>query len=93
MQKIPRKIILSEKLTVTDRLKRIDIHIKDGESITLNDTASDFFREIQKHDSFELVMKNLCKLYDIDENEILDDALALVESLQEYGVVSCEYVI
>lgn len=91
MPKIPSKIVLTDGLRVIDRVKRIDIHIKDGDSLTLNDTASDFFREVQKSSSFDEIMDALLKLYRIEMENILDDALELIEMLQQYGVIRCEY--
>lgn len=91
MSKIPAKLILGDNLKIVDRIKRIDIHVKDGDSITLNDTASDFFREIQKNNNFEDILDALAMLYSIDKTEIIDDALELVEMLQQYGVIRCEY--
>ena len=80
-----------ENLIINDRIKRIDIHVEDGVSITLNDIASDFFREIQKTNNFESILDAFAKLYDVEKAEIIDDALELIEMLEQYKVIRCKY--
>lgn len=85
-----KKIRINDKIKIVDRKKRIDIHVEDGDSITLNNSASDFFRTLLKYKDIDKTISELADIYDISREELVADANELIEYLERYGVVLYE---
>ena len=85
-----KKIRINDKIKIVDRKKRIDIHVEDGDSITLNNSASDFFRTLLKYKDIDKTISELADIYDISREELVSDANELIEYLERYGVVLYE---
>lgn len=90
MQETTRKVKIRDDVKIIDRSKRIDVHVPEGESITLNNTASDFFRELQKTSDVNKVIEKLALDYNVEKSEIEEDAIELINYLISYGVAYYE---
>lgn len=85
-----KKIKINDKIKILDREKRIDIHVEDGDSITLNNSASDFFRTLMEYKDVNKTIDQLAQIYDVPKEELVTDANELMEYLERYGVIVYE---
>ncbi|OGI07972.1 MAG: hypothetical protein A2Y40_06570 [Candidatus Margulisbacteria bacterium GWF2_35_9] len=78
---------LNPNITILDRKKRIDIAVKGGESITLNNIAAESFRYIQAGKGPDEIVKIILNEYDVDRQIVEEDTDELIDMLKKYGVI------
>ena len=66
------------------------LHIESGQLFTCNDTTSAFLSAIDGRRSFQELVKTLLEMFDVSEEKLRSDLIALAEQLQQVGIVTIQ---
>lgn len=82
-----KPVRIRQDVRITDRGKRIDIHVPDGDSITLNDSAAVLFRALNSGKTISEALNDVAAEFEADLQTLQEDAEGFLEGLALYGVI------